>query len=64
MINKKVIDNFLSDEDYSHIRKMMFDHLHFPWYYTPGVANEDDDNSIYFTLNFRSTSRACGQDDG
>ena len=52
MINQKVIDNFLSDEDYTTIRELMLDHLHFPWFYTPGVANKDDNNSIYFTHTF------------
>ena len=52
MINQKVIDNFLPDEDYSNIRKMMLDdYKNFPWYYNPDVAYKGDGN-FYFVHTF------------
>ena len=52
-IENKIIDNFLSEEEYLKIKYMMLDDWrNFPWFYTPSVASEND-NDIYFVHTFQ-----------
>ena len=52
-IENKIIDNFLSEDEYLKIRYMMLDDWrNFPWFYTPHVADEEDKN-IYFIHTFQ-----------
>ena len=49
----EVIDNFLSKEEHLKIKYMMLDdYRNFPWFYTPNVA-EEGDNDIYFVHTFQ-----------
>ena len=49
----EIIDNFLSEEEYLKIKYMMLDNYNnFPWFYTPNVADEND-NNIYFVHTFQ-----------
>ena len=53
MIKFKIIDSCLTNEEYLKIRYMMLDDWrNFPWFYTPSVAS-DDDNDIYFVHTFQ-----------
>ena len=53
IIENKIIDNFLSDDEYLKIRYMMLDDWrNFPWFYIPHVASHDD-NDIYFVHTFQ-----------
>jgi hypothetical protein len=52
-IENKIIDNFLSEDEYLKIRYMMLDDWrNFAWFYTPHVADEED-NNIYFIHTFQ-----------
>jgi hypothetical protein len=52
-IENKIIDNFLSEEEYLKIKYMMLDDWrNFPWFYTPSVATLND-NDIYFVHTFQ-----------
>lgn len=56
MIKNEVIDNFLSEEDYLNIKLMMlYDWRKFPWFYTPNVADKNDNvnMSVYFVHTFQ-----------
>lgn len=45
----KVIDNFLSNDEFSKLNKIMTNDQ-FPWFYTKGVGSKKD--GIYFTHSF------------
>ena len=47
----KVIDNFLSKEDFNKIKEVMIG-SNFPWYYNKEVSNLNSKDGIYFTHNF------------
>jgi len=53
MIKFEIIDNFLSEKEYLKIKHLMLDDWkNFPWFYTPSVASEND-NDIYFVHTFQ-----------
>ncbi|NBP03217.1 MAG: hypothetical protein EBU90_24590 [Proteobacteria bacterium] len=51
----KIIDNFLSEEDFCSIQSNILGH-YFPWYYNDGVVNNNDEdlNNYQFTHCFYS----------
>lgn len=51
----KIVDNFLSEEDFSNIKSIMTQNF-FPWYTVCdyGVSEQNSDDDMYFTHNFYS----------
>ena len=51
-MDKKIVDNFLPQDYFEYLQKMMLDH-NFPWLYNAEVANrgEIQDEHFYFTHN-------------
>ena len=47
-INFKIIDNFLSKEDFDIIKNTIYS-KHFPWFYFPNItwADKNSENNIY-----------------
>ena len=50
----KIIDNFLSMEDFKNLENLMTRNKNFPWYYTPDMTFENVENpyTMYFTHSF------------
>ena len=65
-MDKKIIDNFLPQDYFEYLQKMMLDHS-FPWLYNAVVANKSEiqDEHFYFTHNlfqdFQPTSSLFGE---
>ena len=50
-MDKKIIDNFLPQDYFEYLQKMMLDH-NFPWLYNAEVSNRGEVNDhLYFTHN-------------
>ena len=47
----KVIDNFLSKENFNKIKEAMIG-SNFPWYFNSNVSDKNSNDGIYFTHNF------------
>ena len=50
----KIIDNFLSMEDFKNLENLMTRNKNFPWYYTPDMTfeNVESPHTMYFTHSF------------
>ena len=55
----KIIDNFLSDEEYEWV-KTMFWSKHFPWYFSENINNKDSEN-YYFHHVLRTETPNVGE---
>lgn len=52
-----IVDNFLSEEDFSHVRKVLLG-SDFPWFLKKGIVNPDDSQS-YFVHEFYCEHNFC-----
>jgi hypothetical protein len=56
----KIIDNALSEKDFSNIKNMLMGNQ-FSWYYNSSVANSEDKENYYFTHTFFENHKFCSQ---
>ena len=55
----KIIKNFLQEEDFLRIQKVLLD-SNFPWFYNSGVVNDlDRVNNFQFTHTFYADNLVC-----
>jgi hypothetical protein len=58
----KIVDNFLSKEDFRNIKTRMVESSQFPWYYSNVIAEEDDGINYQFVHPFYDFWNWVGDD--